>query len=451
MRLRGFRSGPVRVGRSGLWALLLIAALLVAAGLLYRETSASLAARVIATGFGFLSREAGFAIGEVLPVPVVSGSATGFLTILSACAVAGGAVQLLWRWSAPAATVLKLAMLVCLAGVLMLVGTGRVEVGFAEYGPQHSFGFALLTGFANTLKVSLAGIVLASAVGLLVGLARLSSNLLVRSAAAFYVETLRNIPLLIQVFFWYFGVLRALPPVRNSIDVLGLAAFNNRGVFLPRPEFAAGSFSHCAALAAAVLALVFLRQRAVHRQRTSGRRPAVVLPFFCLLALLTAIAWIIAGPPLALSYPTRVGFNFKGGITLTPEFAALLLGISLYAAAFIAEIVRSGVQGVNRGQWEAAISLGLPERRILRLVVLPQAMRVIFPPLISQYLSLVKDSSLGIAIAFPELVSISNTMINQTGQPIEILTITITAFMAMNLLIASLINRYNEARPWIVR
>ena len=435
-------------GRGSVWSMLLMGAVAAAAILVYRETTANLSERGIATGFDFLVREAGFAIGEVAPVPVPSGPGAALFAALVVAAVISGIVQRHSTVGAAAAAA-RLVLPICLAACLIVLVRRGVEFEFIEYAPHHTFGFALVTGFANTVKVSAVGIVLASVVGLLVGLGRLSTNLLVRSVCAVYVETLRNVPLLIQVFFWYFGVLRTLPSVRDSVDVFGVAALNNRGIFLPRPDATAGLAWHAAALAATTAIYFLLRRRADRQQQVIGRRPPVAFPVLAIAVTLGALAWFKGGVPLEWSYPTRVGFNFRGGVTLTPEFAALLLGISFYTAAFIAEIVRSGVQGVGRGQWEAARSLGLSEGPILRLIVLPQAMRVIFPPLISQYLSLVKDSSLGIAIAYPEIVSISNTMINQTGQPIEILAITITVFMVMNLLISALINWYNEARPWV--
>jgi general L-amino acid transport system permease protein len=426
----------------------MVSAIIATAFVMYRQIAANLAERGIATGFGFLFREAGIAIGEVLPLPVLVGPGAAFLAVLTMVGAASWAIRLLSQLGPTASNVLRYVVLACAVMALVAIVTGSIEIRFFVYSQQDTFGFALLTGLSNTVKAGVTGIILASLVGLLVGLGRLSSNLLVRSAATVYVETLRNVPLLIQVFFWYFGVLRALPPVRNSVEFLGVAALNNRGVFLPRPEAASGLLWLIAAVSAAIAFLFWLRRRAQQRQQASGQRPAIAIPFLSMLLVLCSLAWLFAGAPFTWSFPARVGFNFQGGLTLTPEFAALVLGISLYTGAFIAEIVRSGVQGVSRSQWEAARSLGLSDGRILRLVILPQAMRVIFPPLISQYLSLVKDSSLGIAIAYPELVSVSNTTINQTGQPIEILAITIGTFMAMNLLISALINWYNEARPW---
>lgn len=430
---------------------LLLALALAAAAYTAQRLTAAFAERGATTGFGFLSREAGFAIGEVIPLPLLEGGGATFVALL----LFAGALAALLRLLVPPARAgrrwtlgLTLVAIACLLGALAGLVGGDVRLTGVSYAPERSFAFALATGFANTLKVALVGCLLATVVGVLVGIGRLSTNLLVRSVATAYVEGLRNVPLLIQVFFWYFGVLRALPPVRNSVEFLGIAALNNRGVYLPLPETTPGAPLFLAALAIAVLATILVRREAARVQALTGRRPRTGWLAAALLVGLPATAWLLAGAPLAFSLPVRAGFNYVGGTVITPEYTALLLGISLYAAAFIAEIVRSGIQGVAHGQREAARALGLHDGRTMRLVILPQAVRVIIPPLISQYLSIVKDSSLGIAIAYPELVSVSNTMINQTGQPIEILTITILVFMIVNLVISALINRYNRSLAW---
>jgi general L-amino acid transport system permease protein len=430
---------------------LLVAVLAGLAVVVYRQTAGNLEARGVRTGFGFLGQEAGFAIGEFVPLPALGGSGASF----AVGAIGLAAASLVLRLSVPSlragttGRVLRLLPWASLAIVFVLLVTGATSVRFVDYGPHEPVAVAMATGFANTVMISAAGVLLASALGLLVGLGRLSSNWLVRSAANLYVETLRNVPLLIQVFFWYFGVLRALPPMRSSIDVLGVAALNNRGVFLPRPEAGPGLMAFAAAATITFVGWAAARHWAARRQQDEGRRTMTVLPALAALVLLAVLGWLVRGPAVTWSFPVRTGFNFQGGFSVSPEFAALLLGLTTYTASFIAEIVRSGVQGVRRGQWEAARALGLPEGRILRLVILPQSMRVIVPPLISQYLSLVKDSSLGFAIAFPELVSVTNTAINQTGQPIEILAITICVFLALNLLISAVITGYNQARPWV--
>ncbi len=449
-RRRKRRGLTSRAWRGAATRLLLFGVLAALAYAAYRGTADNLARRGIATGFGFLWNEAGFAIGEIVPLPVLAGGGVTVFVGLLGAALAIGAARLALRAAprpiAHAARVLGWLALACLAGASGVVLLGGLE--FLSYRPEHSFAVALLTGFANTLKVSALGCVLTTIVGVAIGVASLSGNLLLRGIATFYVETLRNVPLLIQVFFWYFGVLRALPVVRNSIDIFGVAALNNRGVFLPRPEATVGTVPILLAIVASIALGLLVLHRARRVQLATGRRPRTGLAIAAVLGTTIAIAWAIAGAPVRFDIPVRRGFNFEGGLVITPEFAALLLGLIFYTASFVAEIVRAGIQGVSAGQSEAARSLGLRDGQSLRLVVFPQALKVVVPPLISQYLSLTKDSSLGIAIAYPELVSVSNTMINQTGQPIEILAITITVYMALNLLVSLVLNRFNERRRW---
>lgn len=430
---------------------LFMAALAGVAVFAYRETAANLEARGVRTGFGFLGEEAGFAIGEFVPLPAFDGPGASF----ALGAVVLAATGLLLRLTIPSLQVgagrrvLWLVSSASLAIVATLLAAGSASLRFVDYGPHQPLAVAIATGFVNTVAVSAAAIAMASVLGFVVGLGRLSHNWLVRSAATLYVETFRNVPLLILVFFWYFGVLRALPPLRSSIDVFGIAVLNNRGVFLPRPEFGPGLQAFAGAVAVAILVWVAARYVGARRRPLDQRGRIAVPSMLAAFALLAVLAWSQAGPLVTWSIPVRAGFNYRGGLVVSPEFAALLLGLTTYAAAFIAEIVRSGIQGVRRGQWEAARALGLPERRILGLVILPQSMRIMVPPLISQYLSIVKDSSLGFAIAFPELVSISKTAINHTGQPIEILALTITVFLVLNLLISAMISSHARARPWV--
>jgi general L-amino acid transport system permease protein len=430
---------------------LFMAALAGLGFLAYRQTADTLEARGVRTGFGFLDQEAGFAIGEALPLPALGGPGASFATGAIVLAALALVVRLVVPslQTGPGRRLTWLLSCASLAVVVGLLAAGSASLRFVDYGPHQPLAMALATGFANTVMVSVAAILLASVLGLVIGLGRLSHNWLVRSAAGLYVETFRNLPLLILVFFWYFGVLRALPPMRSSIDLWGIAALNNRGVFLPRPEAGPGFAAFVAALAVGFIVWRWARYGLARRRPDARWRTLAVPTALAAFVVLATVAWLAFGPAVGWSYPVRAGFNFRGGFSISPEFAALLLGLTTYAAAFIAEIVRSGVQGVRRGQWEAARALGLSERRILGLVVLPQSLRIIVPPLISQYLSLVKDSSLGFAIAFPELVSITNTAINHTGQPIEILAITICVFLLLNLLISAAIAGYHRSRPWL--
>lgn len=430
----------------------LVATLAGSAYLVYAGASGILQARGIGTGFSFLSNEAGFAIGEKMPIPILGGQAAGFASLLCVVGLGGLLAKVaasgLSSWQNRALTWWVLS---CLALLCILLLTRLAQLDWAVYSPDDSFAFALLTGFANTLKVSFFGCILATVVGITVGLARLSTNWLVRNSATVFIETLRNVPLLIQIFFWYFGVIRALPPVRDSISVLGVAELNNRGIYLPKVDLTPAAWAFFCALLAGIGVYRLLSRLALSRKLATGesarwRRVGALLP-----VLLPAGAWMMLGAPLELGYPVRTGFNFTGGFVVTPEFSALLIGISLYSASFIAEIVRSGIQGVDAGQREAARALGLGEGRIMRLVIFPQALAVMFPPLITQYLSLIKDSSLGFAIAYPELVSINNVMINQTGQPIEILAITISVFVLLNILVTLVLNRFEQAHIWAKR
>lgn len=450
MRRRHVLGFRVQAWQGAATRLLLLGVVAATAYAIYRSTTENLARRGIATGFAFLWSEAGFAIGEIVPLPMLSRDAAIFIAVLLSAALVIGAARLALR-TAPgamgrAARALGWLAMACIGAAAGVVALG--DLRFLSYQPEHSYAVALITGFANTLKVSAFGCVLTTIIGVTIGVARLSSNLLLRGLATFYVETLRNVPLLIQVFFWYFGVLRALPSVRSSIDVLGVAALNNRGVFLPRPEATAGMLPALLAIVASAVFGLWILHRARIIQHTTGRRPRVGLAVTLVLGAMLTAAWGFAGAPLHFDIPVRRGFNFEGGLVITPEFTALLLGLTFYTAAFVAEIVRAGIQGVAAGQSEAARALGLRDGQKLRFVVFPQALKIIIPPLISQYLSLTKDSSLGIAIAYPELVSVSNTMINQTGQPIEILAITITVYMALNLLVSLALNRFNEQRRW---
>jgi general L-amino acid transport system permease protein len=403
--------------RALLLQLLLLALLAGALALMAIVTAENLRRRGIVGGFAFLTRTADFGLGETPPLPTLR-----TIGLWGATAAAVAALIAVLRRRQPSLAMLLLALLVA---PLLLTAAG-FNLSAASFDPQHSLLFALLTGFANTLKVAATAIVLASVIGLLVGLMRLSPNLLLRGWAIAYVETFRNIPLLIQVFFWYFGVLRALPNIRQSLAVPGGIFLNNRGLFLPEPMATSGTAPVSLALIAAVLLLWYSRKRPL---------------WIAVAAALPLIAGLLFGAPLAWSFPALRGFNFAGGMVLTPEFFALVLALSIYSGAFTAEIVRSGVAAISAGQRDAARALGLKPSQAMRLVVLPQALRVMRPPLISQFAAQVKDSSLGVAIAYPELISVSNTVINQTGQVIEMLFVLVVVYMTLNLAMAAAIGR----------
>ena len=313
-----------------------------------------------------------------------------------------------------------------------------------DYSGDSTYARTFVVGLLNTLLVSAMGIVAATLIGFAVGIARLSPNWLLARLATAYVEIFRNIPLLVQILFWYFAVLQALPSPRNSHSLFEAIFLNVRGVVLPAPQALPGFAATPWALLVAVIATAWLVRYARRRQARTGQ----ALPVFRLGALLLiglpALTFVATGMPLEWSIPSLAGFNFRGGVTILPELMALWLALSIYTASFIAEIVRSGIQSVPQGQVEAAKALSLPGGVILRKVVIPQAMRVIVPQLTSQHLNLIKNSSLATAIGYPDLVAVfSGTALNQTGQAIEIVAMTMAVYLLINLLVSALMNLYN--------
>ncbi|EGR1737384.1 amino acid ABC transporter permease [Vibrio parahaemolyticus] len=367
--------------RSAIFQIIAIAALVFFFYTIINNALNNLDARGIATGFGFLNQEAGFGIG---------------LTLI-------------------------------------------------EYNETYSYGRTFIVGLLNTALVSVLGIILATAIGFTMGVARLSTNWLVSRLAAVYIETFRNIPLLLQIFFWYFAVLQALPSARQSLS-LGEAIFLNvRGLYFPAPVFNEGSGVVVAAFVIGLIATISISIWARNKQRLTGQQTPMGRIGLGLLVGLPLLVYFVSGMPISLEYPELKGFNFKGGISIIPELAALLLALSVYTAAFIAEIVRSGINAVSHGQTEAAMSLGLPRAKTLKLVVIPQALRIIIPPLTSQYLNLTKNSSLAMAIGYPDLVSVfAGTTLNQTGQAIEIIAMTMGVYLTLSLLTSALMNLYNR-------
>ncbi|MBY0431907.1 MAG: amino acid ABC transporter permease [Rhodospirillales bacterium] len=366
--------------RGILYQVVIVAAVLLAGWYLVSNTLHNLAARNIATGFSFLEREASFGISEHV----------------------------------------------------------------IEYSPADSYGRAITVGLLNTLKVSLVGIVLATLLGTLVGIARLSSNWLVAKLATLYVEGVRNVPLLLQLFFWYTLITEALPGPRQSLNPLPGIFLNNRGLRVPSPVIETGHLGILSGLVAAIAGGWILALWARQRQVRTGRGFPVWRTNAALLIGLPLLGFLAGGARLVFDMPALKGFNFSGGATLTPEITALLAGLVVYTATFIAEIVRGGILSVAYGQTEAALALGLRRSLVMRLVLLPQALRVIVPPLTSQYLNLAKNSSLAVAIGYPDLVSVANTAINQTGQAIEGVAIIMGVFLAISLSISAFMNWYNR-------
>jgi general L-amino acid transport system permease protein len=308
-----------------------------------------------------------------------------------------------------------------------------------------SYGRAFWVGLLNTLLVAGLGIVFASILGFIIGIARLSKNWLVAKTAAGYVETIRNIPLLLQLLFWYNAVLKALPAIRDSLVIPGGIYLNNRGLFIPVPVFKSGFGFVLIALAAGIAGAIVFYVWARKRQERTGLQAPVFTTTLALVIGLPLVVLALAGFPLGFEYPAAGRFNINGGIEVLPEFAALLFGLSIYTAAFIAEVVRAGITAVSRGQTEAAYSLGLRARPTLRLIVVPQAMRVIIPPLTSQYLNLTKNSTLAVAIGYPDLVQVfTGTVLNQTGQAVEVVAITMAVYLTISLATSLLMNIYNS-------
>ncbi len=375
------------VVRGIVFQILFVAVILALAGFLVHNTLNNLAQQNIATGFGFLGREAAFGIGESL----------------------------------------------------------------IAYSPADTYARAFLVGLTNTLYVAALGVVLATILGTVMGLARLSSNWLIRKLAQIYVETFRNIPLALQLFFWW-GVLRGSAPApRQAWQPLPDVFVSNRGIVFPVPREDPAHFWMLLALLAGVAAAWGISRWARERQMRTGQQfPSGWLGLALILGLPLAV-FLAAGMPLQLDVPALHGFNFTGGTSFSPEFAALLIGLVIYTASFIAEIVRAGILAVSWGQSEAALALGLTPWQRMRLIVLPQALRVIIPPMTSQYLSLTKNSSLAVIIGFPDLVSVANTTMNQTGQAVEGITMIMAVYLAISLLISLFMNLYNRSVALVER
>lgn len=300
-------------------------------------------------------------------------------------------------------------------------------------------------GIANTLLVAAIGIVLATLIGLLMGLARLSTNWLIRTLARWYVEVLRNTPLLLQIIAWYFGFFNLLPVPRQSFDWGGAFFLNNRGFYFPAPLPQDGFGWTGVALGLGIVTAVAIHRWARRRLEATGQPFPSVLTGAGLIVLLPTAIFLATGSPLEWDMPVLRGFNFRGGLAVPPTFCALIIALAIYTSCFIAEIVRAGIQSVSHGQTEAARALGVKPSRIMRFVILPQALRVIIPPLISQYLNLTKNSSLAIAIGFPDLVSVwMNTSLNQSGRAIPIVAMTMAFYCAVSLSVSLLMNLYNR-------
>jgi len=340
------------------------------------------------------------------------------------------------------------------SGFQFLWRDSGIEVPFniTGYKPSDTILALLWTGIVNTLLVSAAAVVVATVVGFTVGLMRLSHNWLLSSLAAVYIEFVRNIPLLFFVLFWYFGVLAALPTPKESYDFLGVAFLNRRGLSIPLPNDVAGFRFALLAIAVLIVVQIGLARWAKARQVRTGRDFPTWMVGFVLCGLLPIAALAVAGAATSWDVPTLRGFNYRGGFVLVPEFVALFMALSSYTAGFIAEVVRGGIQSVRQGQIDAARALGLTPGRVVRLVVIPQAMPVIIPPITSQYLNLIKNSSLGAAIAYPEIVAVfMGSALVATGQAIEIIAITLGIYLTIGLAVSAFMNWYNARHRLVTR
>jgi len=315
-----------------------------------------------------------------------------------------------------------------------------------------TYGQAFWVGLLNTLLVAVLGIVLATVLGFTIGICRLSKNWLLSRAATGYVELIRNIPLLLQLLFWYNAVLKALPDLRDSAVLWGGSFLNNRGLFMPQPLPKAGFGAVELALLVGIVGSIAFRFWAKRRQEATGRQAPVLWVTLALVIALPLIVFLIAGMPLEFAYPEKGRFNIRGGMEVLPEFVALLIGLSVYTASFIAEVVRAGIRSVSHGQTEAAGSLGLRGGPTLRLIVVPQAMRVIIPPLTSQYLNLTKNSSLAVFVGYPDLTQVfTGTVLNQTGQAVEVVLITMAVYLTISLVTSIGMNIYNARMALVER
>ena len=369
-----------RTGRALLYQALALLLLISAGWFLWHNTAQNLAARQIRTGFGFLAQPAGFDIGETL----------------------------------------------------------------VAYSPRDTYLRAFGVGIVNTLRVAFIGILLATGLGVMVGIGRLSRNALLRALCTAYVEIMRNIPLIIQLFAWYLVITELLPPATEPLAIGAHAFLSKSGLQFPVPVWSSGWAFALGAIPLGVAAALGYRRWARQRHATRGIAPPTFWPTVAILCAAPVLGWLAGGAPNEFAAPEIGTFDITGGAAATPEFLSLVIGLTLFTAAYMAEIVRSGVLAVARGQTEAASALGLSRLQALRLVLLPQAMRIIVPPMTSQYLNLTKNSSLAVAIGYPDVVSIANTTINQNGQALECVVMIMAVYLTINLATALVMGWYNR-------
>ncbi len=334
-------------------------------------------------------------------------------------------------------------------GFLAQEASFDIQFSLIDYDGSHSYARAYLVGLLNTILVASIGIFFATILGVVVGISRLSPNYLIAKFAAVYIEIFRNIPLLLQIFFWYFAALRALPLPKEAISFFDISYLTVKGWYIPR--FIWTNFSILFySLIAAIVAIIFIYTYAKKQQEETGKRIPTLIISTILIILLPLLTFLLGGVSLSFEYPTLIKqsptiFNFTGGVGIIPELMALALALSLYTATFIAECVRAGIMGVSKGQKEAAASIGLTPGQVLKLVIMPQALRIIIPPTTNQYLNLTKNSSLAAAIAYPDIVLVfAGTAMMQTGRAIEIVSITMLTYLSLSIVISMFMNWYNK-------
>jgi len=334
-------------------------------------------------------------------------------------------------------------------GFLSQESSFDVQFSLIEYDGSHSYARAYLVGLLNTLLVAFIGIIFSTIIGVIIGIARLSPNYLIERSAAFYVEFFRNIPLLLQIFFWYFAALRALPLPQDANAIFGVFFLTIKGLFIPRFIWENLNIFFYSVMAA-IIVIVIIRNYAKKLQENEGKQLPVFPISVGLIIILPLLAFLIGGVSLNFEIPvleqmSTTSFKYNGGLGIPPELIALTAALALYTATFIAECVRAGIQGISKGQKEAAASIGLTPNQILKLVIMPQALRIIIPPTTNQYLNLTKNSSLAAAIAYPDLVLVfAGTALMQTGRAIEIVSITMFTYLSISLAISLLMNWYNK-------
>ncbi|NIY74471.1 amino acid ABC transporter permease [Thalassospira sp. HF15] len=336
-------------------------------------------------------------------------------------------------------------------GFLDLEASFEISETMIDYSAQSSYATALMVGLLNTVKVSLLGIILCTIIGTIFGVARLSSNWIVRKLATVYVETFRNIPVLLQLFFWYALIPGAFPHPRDALEPIPGVLLTSRGMYMPVPEPDNAYTLMAIAAVIACVAIYFIKKWAKKRQDATGQPFPMFLAGLGIFVGLVLLAYLAGGAPTDMSMPALKGFNIQGGYNISPEFMAVLIGLTVYTSTYVAEVVRSGIQAVPNGQWEAADSLGIRRSVALRKVILPQSMRVAIPPLTNQYLNLTKNSSLAVAVGYPDLVSVSNTTMNQTGQAIEAISIFMSIYLGLSLLTSLFMNWFNKKMALVER